>query len=154
VDVDGQAYACPMLAESSQRFANPGLAAIVRPMRMGSVASPGFWAQVAGLPRRARATGLFQIGPRRHSLHGQCIRCPHRRDCKACPIGVLSEPGHDDAQRIPDYICAFNWTLVSLWKKFPVQPDATAPQGPRAPKPRHVRERLESAPATSKRHPR
>jgi uncharacterized protein len=122
IDVDGEAYACPMLAESSQRFANPGLAAIVRPMRLGRVSSPGFWVRLAALPEQARATGLFHIGPRRHSLHGQCIRCPHCRDCKACPVAVLSEPGHDDAQRIPDYLCAFNWTLMGLRKRFPVQP--------------------------------
>jgi hypothetical protein len=121
VDVDGQVYACPMLAESSQRFANPGLAAIVRPMRMGSVTSPGFWQQLAALPGQALATGIFQIGPRRHSLHGQCIRCPRRRDCKACPVAVLSEPAYEDAQRIPDYLCAFNWTLMGLRRRFPVQ---------------------------------
>jgi uncharacterized protein len=126
VDVDGQVYACPMLAESSQRFANPGLAAIVRPMRMGSVTSPGFWQQMEALPERARATEIFQIGPRRHSLHGQCIRCQHRRDCKACPVAVLSEPAHADAQRIPDYLCAFNWTLMGLRKRFPVQPCTAA----------------------------
>ena len=127
VDVDGQVYACPMLAESSQRFANPGLAAIVLPMRMGSVTSPGFWQQLAALPDQARTTGIFQIGPRRHSLHGPCIRCPHRRDCKACPVAVLSEPAHDDAQRIPDYLCAFNWTLMGLRKRFPAQPAPGAP---------------------------
>lgn len=127
VDVDGEVYACPMLAESSQRFANPGLAAIVQPMKMGSVSSPAFWQQLAALPERARATGIFQILPRRHSLHGQCVRCPHRRDCKACPVAVLSEPAHDDAQRIPDYLCAFNWTLMSLRKKFPAQPGAAQP---------------------------
>jgi sulfatase maturation enzyme AslB (radical SAM superfamily) len=126
VDVDGQVYACPMLAESSQRFANPALEAIVRPMRMGSVTGPGFWRQLAALPGQARATGIFQIGPSRHSLHGQCIRCPHRRDCKACPVAVLSEAAHDDAQRIPDYLCAFNWTLAGLRKRFPAQPDARA----------------------------
>ncbi|MCU0257334.1 MAG: hypothetical protein MUF60_11405 [Vicinamibacterales bacterium] len=122
VDVDGRVYACPMLAESSQRFANPGLAAVVQPMRMGNVSDRGFWQQLAALPDQARATGIFQIGPRRHSLHGQCIRCPHRRDCKACPVAVLSEPAHDDAQRIPDYLCAFNWTMIGLRKRFPAQP--------------------------------
>lgn len=121
IDVDGEAYACPMLAESSQRFANSGLAAIVQPMRMGNVSSPGFWERLAGLPEQARATGIFQIGPRRHSLHGQCIRCRHYRDCKACPVAVLSEPAHDDAQRIPDYLCAFNWTLLGLRRRFPAQ---------------------------------
>jgi sulfatase maturation enzyme AslB (radical SAM superfamily) len=137
VDVDGQVYACPMLAESSQRFANPGLAAIVEPMRMGSVTSPGFWQQLAALPGQALTTGLFQIGPRRHSLHGQCTRCQHRRDCKACPVAVLSEPAHADAQRIPDYICAFNWTLLGLRKRFPVQPrpDAAALLAGQAPRP-------------------
>jgi len=49
VDVDGQVYACPMLAESSQRFANPGVAAIVQPMRMGHVSSRGFRERLAGL---------------------------------------------------------------------------------------------------------
>ena len=121
IDVDGEVYACPMLAESSQRFANAGLAAIVRPMRMGGVASPTFWQQVAGLPERARATGIFQIGPQRHSLHGRCIQCARRRDCKACPVAALSEPAHADAQRVPDYLCAFNWTLTGLRRRFPAQ---------------------------------
>jgi radical SAM protein with 4Fe4S-binding SPASM domain len=130
IDVDGEVYACPMLAESSQRFANPGLAAIVQPMRMGNVSSPGFCQRLAALPDKARTTGIFQIGPRRHSLHGQCIRCPHRRDCKACPVAVLSEPAHDDAQRIPDYVCAFNWRLMELRKRFPVRTEgAGVPAG-------------------------
>jgi len=55
---------------------------------------------------------------------------------------VLSEPGHDDVQRIPDYLCAFNWTLLGLRKKFPVQPDAAALLSGRARRPRLVRELL------------
>lgn len=121
VDSDGEVYACPMLGESSQRFVNPGLAAIVQPMRMGSVSDARFPQRLAELPVQARATGIFHIGPRRRSLHGQCIRCRHYRDCKACPVAVLSEPDYDDAQRIPDYICAFNWTLMGLRKRFPAQ---------------------------------
>jgi hypothetical protein len=93
---------------------------------MGSVSSPAFWQQLAALPEKARTTGIFQIGPRRHSLHGPCIRCPRRRDCKACPVAVLSEPAHEDTQRIPDYLCAFNWTLMGLRKRFPIQPGAPA----------------------------
>jgi sulfatase maturation enzyme AslB (radical SAM superfamily) len=142
IDTDGQAFACPMLNESSQRFANPRLAAVVQPMRMGGVSSPAFWERLAALPERARATGIFHVGPRRHSLHGQCIRCPYFRECKACPLAVLSEPAHDDAQRIPDYLCAFNWTLLGLRKKFPVQPDAAALLAGVARRPRLVRELL------------
>ena len=144
IDVDGQAYACPMLAESSRTFASPRLAAIVRPMRMGSVSSRAFWERLAALPERARAAGIFHVGRRRHSLHGQCIRCPYVRECKACPVAVLSEPAHDDAQRIPDYLCAFNWTLLGLRKRFPVQPDAAALLAGRARRPRLVRELLAS----------
>jgi sulfatase maturation enzyme AslB (radical SAM superfamily) len=139
VDVDGQVYACPMLAESSQRFANPGLAAIVQSMRMGSVSSPAFWQQLAALPGRARATGIFQVGPRRHSLHGQCIRCPYVRECHACPIAALSEPDHDSAQRIPDYLCAFNWTLMGLRRRFPAQPGHTELMSGRPPAPTLLR---------------
>ena len=145
VDVDGETYACPFLAESSQRFANQRLAAIVRPMRTGNVASPAFWKRLAGLPLRARDTGMFHIGPERHSLHGHCLSCPYRLECTACPLTVLAEPEHDDAQRIPDYICAFNWILMGLRKRFPVQPDAAALLGGQAPMPRLVRELLERA---------
>ncbi|MFO7692628.1 MAG: radical SAM protein, partial [Vicinamibacterales bacterium] len=120
VDVDGEVYACPMLAESSQRFANPRLAATIQPMRIGHVADPAFWTRLAGLPARARRIGMFHAGPGRRSLHGSCIRCPHRFDCKACPLAVLAEPGHDSVQRIPDYLCAFNWTLMDLRRRFPV----------------------------------
>ena len=113
VDVDGEVYACPMLAESRQRFANARLAAAVQPMRIGHVASRAFWRRLDALPARAEERGLFHIGPGRHSRHGQCIRCPHHLECKACPVAVLSEPAHDDAQRVPDYLCAFNWTLLA-----------------------------------------
>jgi radical SAM protein with 4Fe4S-binding SPASM domain len=145
VDVDGEVYACPFLAESSQRFANTRLAATVQPMRLGHIAHPDFWRRLAELPARADETGMFRIGPERRSLHDRCIECPHRAECRACPISVLSEPEHDDVQRIPDYICAFNWTLMSLRKEFPVQPDAAALLEGRAPKPRLVRELLERA---------
>jgi len=122
IDVDGEVYACPMLAESSQRFANQRLAALIQPMRMGHVASPAFWRRLSALPLRAYMTGMFHMGPERHSLHGPCLRCPYHLGCRACPVAVLSEPAHDDAQRIPDYICAFNWTLMGLRKRFPAQP--------------------------------
>jgi sulfatase maturation enzyme AslB (radical SAM superfamily) len=121
IDVDGEVYSCPMLAESSQRFANQRLAAIVQPMRMGHVASPAFWRKLGDLPLRAYTTGLFHMAPERHSLHGPCLRCPFHLECRACPVAVLSEPGHDDAQQIPDYICAFNWLLVGLRERFPEQ---------------------------------
>ena len=142
IDVDGEVYACPMLAESSRTFANPGLAATIQPMRMGHVADPAFWPRLAALPARARATGIFHVGPRRHSLHGQCIRCRHHRGCSACPVAVLSEPAHEDAQRIPDYLCAFNWSLQSLRERFPVQPDDADLLSGRARLPRLVRELL------------
>jgi sulfatase maturation enzyme AslB (radical SAM superfamily) len=139
IDVDGQAYACPMLAESSQRFANPGLAAIVKPMKMGHVASPEFWSRVAAEPEHARGTRMFHVGRGRHSLHGRCLRCPYVRDCTVCPAAVLSEPAHENAERIPDYLCAFSWTLLRLRKRFPVQPDMAAVLTGRARPPRQVR---------------
>jgi sulfatase maturation enzyme AslB (radical SAM superfamily) len=145
VDVDGETYACPFLAESSQRFANQRLAAIVRPLRTGHIGAPTFWRRLGDLPLRARGTGMFRIGPERHALHGQCLECPHHLACMACPISVLFEPDHDDAHRIPDYICAFNWALMSLRQKFPVQPDAAALLEGRAPRPRLARELLERA---------
>jgi MoaA/NifB/PqqE/SkfB family radical SAM enzyme len=145
VDVDGETYACPFLAESSQRFANQRLAATIQPMRTGHVASPAFWKRLADLPLRARDTGMFHIGPERHSLHGQCLSCPHRLECTACPLTVLAEAEHDDVQRIPDYICAFNWILMGLRKRFPVQPDAAALLEGQAPMPRLVRGLLERA---------
>jgi hypothetical protein len=111
-------------------------------MRMGHVADPAFWPRLAALPARARATGIFHVGPRRHSLHGQCIRCRHHRGCSACPVAVLSEPAHEDAQRIPDYLCAFNWSLQSLRERFPVQPDDADLLSGRARLPRLVRELL------------
>jgi len=147
VDLDGETYACPFLAESSQRFANPRLAATVQPMRVGHIAHPDFWRRLAQLPARAEDTRMFRIGPDRRSLHGRCIECPYRAECTACPVSVLSEPEWDDVQRIPDYICAFNWTLMSLRRKFPVQPDAAALLQGRAAKPRLVRELLEKAEA-------
>lgn len=142
VDADGDTYACPFLAESSQRFANQRLAAVVRPMRMGHIASPAFWRRLGDLPRRARETGMFHMSPGRHSLHGRCHSCPCRVDCTACPISVLSEPGHDDPQRVPDHICAFNWILAGLRRRFPAQPDAAALLDGRAPRPRFARELL------------
>jgi sulfatase maturation enzyme AslB (radical SAM superfamily) len=145
VDVDGEVYACPFLAESSQRFANQRLAAAVRPMRLGHIGSRAFWRRLAELPARAEETRMFRIGPERRSLHGRCLECPHHLECMACPISVLSEPDHEDAHRIPDYICAFNWILMSLRKEFPVQPDAAALLEGRAPKPRLARELLERA---------
>jgi sulfatase maturation enzyme AslB (radical SAM superfamily) len=147
IDIDGQVYGCPMLAESCQSFANPRLAAIVQPMRMGSVAAPTFWQHLAELPSHSRAVGIFHVDPRRHSLHGQCVRCRHHRECQACPLAVLSEPGHEDPQRIPDYLCAYNWTLLGLRERFPAQPDDAALLAGRPRRPRLVRELLREAAA-------
>jgi sulfatase maturation enzyme AslB (radical SAM superfamily) len=145
VDVDGEVYACPMLAESSQRFANQRLAATIHPMRIGHVADPAFWTRLAGLPAHARRTGMFHAGPGRSSLHGSCLRCPHRADCRACPLAVLAEPDHGSVQRIPDYLCAFNWAMGGLRRRFPVQPDAAARLDGRARQPRLVRELMAHA---------
>jgi uncharacterized protein len=126
VDVDGETYACPMFTESSQRFANQRLAPVIQPMRTGNVASRAFWRRLAEVPGRAEATGMFHVGAGRHSVHGQCVRCPYHLECRACPLAALAEPGHDDVRRVPDYVCAFNWMLAGLRKKFPVQPDDAA----------------------------
>jgi hypothetical protein len=53
---------------------------------------------------------------------------------------VLFEPDHDDAQRIPDYICAFNWALLGLRRRFPVQPGPAELMSGRARMPGPVRE--------------
>ena len=83
----------------------------------------------AGVPLVSALRGEPRAaGPERRTKQTRsCIRCPHRRDCKACPVAVLSEPAHEDAQRIPDYLCAFNWTLMGLRKRFPVQAAPGAP---------------------------
>jgi uncharacterized protein len=154
IDVDGEAYACPMFAESSQKFANQRLAPAIEPMRMGHVADAEFWRRLAELPARARATGMFHFDAGRHSLHGDCARCRYRSDCRACPLSVLAEPGGDDVRRIPDYLCAFNWTLMGLRARFPRQPDAAALLDGRSPKPAFVRELLKRVEAIRGRAPR
>ena len=98
VDVDGEVYACPMLAESSQRFANPALAATVQPMRMGRVTSRSFWRRVANLPERASQTGMFHVRPGRHSLHGARAGRRYRRECQACPLAALLDAISSSAQ--------------------------------------------------------
>jgi len=90
-----------------QRFANARLAGVVQPMRSATWPagrSGGGWARSPRARRRRalshRARAPFAARPV-HLL-------PAPLECKACPVAVLSEPAHDDAQRVPDYLCAFN----------------------------------------------
>ena len=146
VDLDGEVYACPMMAESSQRFANQLLAAAIQPLRIGHVADPAFWERLADLPRRARATRMFHVDSGRYSLHGSCDRCPYRFACRACPMAALAEPEHDDVLRVPGYVCAFNRLMGDLRARFPLQPDGDVLLARRARKYRLVHELLKGTP--------
>ena len=123
VDVDGQAYTCPMLAESFQTFPDTPLRQRLIAMRLGDIRDRAFPDRLRGLPAAARRTGIFARSKTRHSSYGRCASCEFVPTCRACPMSVARDPEHTDLNRVPDYLCAFNRITLAHRARFPRQPN-------------------------------
>ena len=126
VDVDGQVYACAMLAESFQQFPDTPLRRRLIGMRLGDVRDPGLSDRLRALPEAAAATGVFHRKEAKHSPYGRCATCRFLASCDVCPMAVARDPEHADPNRLPDFLCAFNQVSLAYRKRFPLQPSPLA----------------------------
>ena len=122
VDVDGQVYPCALLIRSSQTVAAPRLARRLAGMALGNVSELRTVVnRLGGLPSAARAAGIF--GPQRgkRSSLGRCAACRHAGTCFVCPVACAKNPDSSDADRVPDFQCAFNRIALDCRRRFPRQ---------------------------------
>ena len=126
VDVDGQVFACAMLAESFQTFPDTALRRRLIGMRLGDVRDPGLADRLRALPEAAAATGVFDRKEHKYSSYGRCATCRFLASCDVCPMAVARDPDHADPARLPDFLCAFNRVTLTYRRRFPCQPSPFA----------------------------
>lgn len=126
VDVDGQVYACGMLAESFQTFPDTPLRRRLIGMRLGDIRDGGLPDRLRALPRAAAATGIFDRKETKYSSYGRCATCRFLASCDVCPLAVARDAAHADPDRLPDYLCAFNQVSLAYRQRFPPQPGPLA----------------------------
>jgi sulfatase maturation enzyme AslB (radical SAM superfamily) len=126
VDVDGQVYACGMLAESFQTFPDTPLRRRLSAMRLGDIRDPGLSGRLRALPDAAAATGIFDHKETKYSSYGRCATCRFLASCSVCPMAVARDPERADPDRLPDFLCAFNQVSLAYRKRFPRQPSPLA----------------------------
>ena len=117
VDPDGQAWACPLFADSLRTL--PPLAVEAsRVMALGDVADPALLERLNRLPARARALRVFSHKRAKHSSYGACADCRFLVDCFICPAAICDIPGNKDPDRVPDFICAYNQVTLAARERF------------------------------------
>jgi len=122
VDVDGGVYSCALLIRSCQTVARPALARRLAAMSLGPVTDvQGLLRRRARLPDRARVAGIFGPQSRKRSGHDRCATCRYAAACFVCPIACAKNPDSADANRIPDFQCAFNRIALEYRRRFPIQ---------------------------------
>jgi len=144
VDVDGQVYGCPTLAESYQTFPDTPLRRHLMAMRLGDIRDPKLSNRLKALPAAAKVAGIFHRKETKYSSYGRCADCRFFGTCLVCPMSVALDPDHADPDRLPDFLCAFNQVMLKYRERFPRQPSAQEILTGKAPVPRLVRELLEA----------
>ena len=124
VDVDGQVYACPMLAESFQVFPDTPLRERLAAMHLGDIRDAAFPARLRALPEAARRSGIFHHSAEKYSSRGRCARCRFRSACTICPVPVARDVARADSNRVLDHLCEFNRIALSYRARFPRQVSA------------------------------
>jgi hypothetical protein len=144
VDVDGQVYGCPTLAESYQSFPDSPLRLGLMAMRLGDIRDPALPKRLKALPAAAKAAGIFYRKETKYSSYGRCADCRLFATCLVCPMSVARDPDHTDPDRVPDFLCAFNQVVLKYRERFPRQPSTYDILTGQAPQPRLVRELLQA----------
>ncbi len=122
VDVDGEVYPCALLIRSCQRVARPPLARRLAAMSLGPVTdAQGLQHRRAQVAEAAGGAGIFGPQSRKRSGLDRCATCRYAAACFVCPMACAKNPDSADANRIPDFQCAFNRIALAYRRRFPVQ---------------------------------
>lgn len=119
VDVDGEALGCVMFAKSYQTFPTKFLRSRIEALGMGGIDEPGLRESVAAYPTAVRATGLFHDKRAKFSSYGRCSECRYLSTCGFCPVSIGHQPGNDNPDRVPDFLCAYNLVTNKYRERFP-----------------------------------
>jgi sulfatase maturation enzyme AslB (radical SAM superfamily) len=126
VDVDGQALGCATFATSYQSFPTVFLRNRIEALRMGHVTRRDLADVVRMYPDTVRQTGLFHDHGAKFSSYGRCRECRYLATCGFCPVSIGHQPGNEDPDRVPDWLCAFNLVSNAYREKFPKMTDTAA----------------------------
>jgi MoaA/NifB/PqqE/SkfB family radical SAM enzyme len=145
VDATGELSGCVLFARSYQRFPATSLGRAMDTLGLGPIGDPGLDERLAAYGGVLEATGLFSGRSGKYSSYGTCAMCAYRSECSVCPVCIVHQPGNEDPNRIPDFLCAFNRVAATYRRRFPAQPDAGALLSGRAPVPPLVRELISAS---------
>lgn len=124
LDVDGELSGCVLFARSYQRFPATPLGRAMDTLQLGHVDTAGLSRRLSAYPGVLQAAEIFDGRKDKYSSYGRCATCACRRECSLCPVCIVHQPGNEDPNRIPDFVCAFNRVAGSYRRRFPAQPDA------------------------------
>ena len=71
--------------------------------------------------RPSEGAGIFGPQSRKRSGLDRCATCRYAAACFVCPIACAKNPDSPDANRIPDFQCAFNRIALEYRRRFPIQ---------------------------------
>jgi hypothetical protein len=145
LDVDGQLTGCVLFARSYQRFPETPIGRAVGALQLGHVRDPGLADRLSCYGEAVQRIGVFNRRGRKYSAYGRCAACRYRAECYFCPVCIIHQPGNDDPDRVPDFVCAFNRVSAKYRRRFPTQPDASAMVRGRAPVPGLVQDLVRRA---------
>jgi uncharacterized protein len=121
IDVDGEVYGCATLARSNQRPTTELLERSMEAARIGHVNSAETGDSCREFIDRVKETGIFTNRSRKYSSYGRCRDCEFLADCAVCPASIGHAAGNSDADRVPDFVCAYNLTSLAARKCFMMQ---------------------------------
>ncbi len=121
LDVNGELSGCVLFARSYRRNRATPLGGAIENLRLGSADGENLRTALAGYEDCLKATGLFHNRAAKHSSYGRCATCTYRRECSPCPVSIVNQPGNEDPDRIPDFICAFHRVTAKYRRRFPGQ---------------------------------
>jgi sulfatase maturation enzyme AslB (radical SAM superfamily) len=117
VDPDGHAWACPLLAASLRRLP-PKALELSSVVDLGGALDRNFARRLAELPERGRGQPLFTDKTGRYSSYGRCPECAFEDGCFVCPASLCNNQHSDDANRVPEALCAFNRATLKARNEF------------------------------------
>ncbi len=118
VDVDGQLFGCAAFTGSTQSASSGLLHDFQQACRWGRL---GVDAGLENRERQPTPDSMVQdllSKKNKHSSYGQCADCAYSARCTVCPLAIGSWGDNQDPRRVPDFICAFNLTVMKYQQRF------------------------------------
>jgi len=118
VDVDGQLYGCAAFTASTQPASAGLLQDFQRACRRGQLRADSGLAKHDRQMTPDSTVRALLSQKNKYSSYGQCTDCAYSARCSVCPLAIGSWDDNQDPQRVPDFICAFNSTVLKYRERF------------------------------------